>query len=111
MNYDTRKRHDTDRAMSGQFRSGTGEEHTAELGDSIAETVVFAVSALTDTDPIKMEPLHGIVDVDALEELFAPKADGTPRGDGIISFTYCGCEVTVQGNERVYVESGSTTDS
>lgn len=106
MNDDTTDRHDADRATSGQIHSDASDEYTTELGDSLAESIVFAVSALTDTNPVEMEPLHGIVDVDALEELFAPKADGTPRGDGIVSFTYCGCEVTVRGSERVYVESG-----
>lgn len=108
MNDDSTDRHDANGATGGQCRSGTGDELAAELGDSLIESIVFAVSALTDTDPVEMEPLHRVVDVDALEELFAPKADGTPRGDGIISFTYGGCEVTVRGNERVYVESDGT---
>lgn len=98
---------------NGTERSPVDYHESAEPGrgrsttefDSVAESVVTAVSALTGTDPMELEPLYDVVDVDALDDLFAPKANGSPRSGGTISFTYCGCRVTVENSEQVTVES------
>lgn len=104
MHDDTENVQDASPAIDWQGRTEPGESHSIAEFDSVVESVVFAVSALTGTDPVEMEPLYEIVDVDALEDLFAPKADGTPREGGTVSFTYCGCVVTVEGTDQVTVE-------
>lgn len=79
------------------------DERQIEDSDGVAETIVSAISAITDTDPVEMDPIHEVVDVDALEDLFGPTAGGTPRSGGIVSFSYAGCAVTVEGTDRVKV--------
>lgn len=71
------------------------EFHDAETDESLAYTVVTAVAAIRDTDPVDLPTLYECVDVDALDAL----VDGSrtrPGGvDGHVTFAYAGCEVTV----------------
>ena len=72
---------------------------------AIIHEVVESVAATTGQDVDALPPLHDAVDPDALESLFSPLADETPRGPGTVTFAYAGCEVTVrvngEGNVRV----------
>lgn len=71
--------------------------------------VVEAVADTIDCDPYDVPPLYEIVDPDALDALFSPKYDGTPREAGMIVFTLAGCEVTVFDYGRVTVRRIDTT--
>lgn len=71
------------------------------------KAIVEAVAAAEDVPPEEVvpptyEPLHDVVDPQALDALFAPKRNGTPRVGGRVSFEFCGYEVTVH-------EDGSIT--
>lgn len=57
--------------------------------DTVGEAVVEAVATVKDADPTAIARLTDAVDPDALDELFGPREDGTPRNtDGYIVFNY-----------------------
>lgn len=67
--------------------------------DSVTYDIVDAIAAVVDRDPEALPPLYGSIDPDALETLATA---GTVR----VTFTYCGYEVTVDG-DSVAVEEAS----
>ena len=55
----------------------------------VSEELVKAVASAKDVDPIEVNRLVNYIDPDALDELFGPREDGTPRDtDGRVVFTY-----------------------
>lgn len=50
----------------------------------------------------ELPPLCNAVDVEALDDLFAPQFDGTPRSGGFVAFNYNGYRVEV-GDEGVSI--------
>ena len=48
--------------------------------------------------------VYDVVDPDALNSLFAARADGTPRVDGAVSFTYRAYEFVVESSGEVRVD-------
>lgn len=68
-------------------------------------TVVRTVAAYEDVDPTELrEPLHDVIDLEALDKLFAERHNGERRGDGRVVFTYDDYEITVHSEGRVNVE-------
>lgn len=63
--------------------------------------VVTAISAISGADPLDLEPLNERLDPDCLDGLFRSKQDGTPRGDGGVTFPFAGFDVTVRGHGEV----------
>ncbi|WP_225333666.1 HalOD1 output domain-containing protein [Halomicrobium urmianum] len=62
-------------------------------------TVIETVSAVTETEPIAMEPLYSVLDPDALETLLS-----TSRDSGVsISFLLDDCTVRVADDGEVSV--------
>ncbi len=51
------------------------------------------------------ESLYGCVDPEALEDLFQPLLDGTPRTSGKVTFTFAGHYVTASSDGTVKIES------
>lgn len=94
---------DTEVSDPEPSREGTVTRHT--FGGSIRASVavVEAVATATDYDPYDVPPLYEVVDPDALDELFSPKHDGTPRRSGRIVFRLAGCDVTVTGRGEIVV--------
>ena len=74
---------------------------------TVCPAIVDAVSEATGIPADEMErPLNDVVDVDALEQLFRPRLDGTLRSGGRIEFSYYGCAVVLdssRGRMGVYV--------
>lgn len=68
---------------------------------SLTEHVVVTVADAKGVDPTALEPLHRVVDPDALNRLFASTDDGHARASGQVTFTYAGCEVVVDGTGDV----------
>lgn len=61
--------------------------------------VVAAVAEELRAEPEDLDaPLNDFVDPDALDELFGPTYEGTPRSGGYVAFTVHGCEVTVRSS-------------
>lgn len=79
-------------------------EYECEPDEQVSMAVVRAVSTVVDRDARDMQPLAEILDTDALDALFSPRADGTVRPGGEVSFVYSGCRVSVQNGEYVSVE-------
>lgn len=74
-----------------------------EPDEKPSEAVIRAVSALTDTGVLDLEPLYDVIRPDHLDELF----DGAAASaESSLSFTYAGCAVTVTtGTVHVHVHS------
>ncbi|WP_310930113.1 HalOD1 output domain-containing protein [Halogeometricum luteum] len=71
--------------------------------------VIDAVSELTATDPLELEPLGAVVDTDAVETLFDSAPSGTVRHDASLSFRYENCDVTVGSDGTVSATRAATT--
>jgi hypothetical protein len=82
-------------------------KHTAHhdwAGDiPLTATVISAVAEATEDDPTEMQPLNHCVDPDALDKLFSPRQDGTPRHGGSVTFDVNGRTVTVYSDGEVVV--------
>ncbi|WP_227354437.1 HalOD1 output domain-containing protein [Haladaptatus salinisoli] len=71
---------------------------------TLLHTIVETLASATGQAPEDLPPLHRAVDVDALEALFGPRADGRLRPlTGTVSFVLAGHEVEVQSHGRVVV--------
>jgi hypothetical protein len=57
--------------------------------------------------PPAYESLYSAIDPNALDALFAPHVDGTPRSTGTISFRFAGYRVVVDHHGTVTLEPGS----
>ena len=70
----------------------------------IGTVVVEALSEATDTEISQMDiELNSVIDPDALETLFAPRPDGTPRQGGSIVFELMGRTVHVETGDETIV--------
>lgn len=68
-------------------------------------TVVEAVADREGREVSELPPLRTAVDPEALDELFAPRHDGTPRERGEVTFVYCGYLVRVRADGRVTLDT------
>ncbi|APW99205.1 hypothetical protein CHINAEXTREME_16135 [Halobiforma lacisalsi AJ5] len=70
--------------------------------------VIAAIAEREGVDPTEIEPpeydaLYDVVNPEALDSLFAPREDGTPRGTGQVEFQFCGYHVVVTSEGEVDV--------
>lgn len=65
--------------------------------ESAGMAVVSAVAAITNTDPKEMEPLHGVIDTEALNSFFRRGSDGQ------ITFPYSGHVVVIRSDGVITV--------
>ena len=72
---------------------------------SVTAVVVEAIATLKGVDELRLPPLYDAIDTDALDALFAPSANGTPRREVKVSFTYDSCRVVIEGGETVTVRA------
>lgn len=78
--------------------------HEGSTDESLSVAVADAIATFTNVDVIDLEPLHYVVDTDALDRLFEPREDAR-RVDGSVTFSYQGCLVTVSADGEIRVES------
>jgi len=77
----------------------------ADEGRDLSSLVIESVAEATDTDPLRLPPLHDVVDPGALDRLFTGESGlGTRATDGHVTFRYHGCDVTVHANEGTTVQ-------
>jgi hypothetical protein len=70
----------------------------------LTTTLVHVISDVTGVDVTDTEfTLNDYVDPDALNRLFAPKADGTPRTRGDVRVTILDCQVTIFADGRIVI--------
>lgn len=78
--------------------------HNRESSARLSTTVVHALADAMDRDVTATgAPLYDAVDPDALDRIFAPTADGTPRPPGHVAFTANGYRVTVYSTGQIVI--------
>lgn len=66
-------------------------------GDDPPSVVIpEAIATITDVDLLELDPLHEVVDPNALDDVFGPRRNGIKRGDGTVEFTYHGVRISVR---------------
>lgn len=78
-------------------------EFEIEENELVSMAVVQAVSTLKGTNPWSIPPLADELDPDALDAIFEPGPDGSPRSGGRISFVFANYRVTVENGEYLTV--------
>ncbi|AGB17672.1 hypothetical protein Halru_3106 [Halovivax ruber XH-70] len=75
---------------------------TGGCRDELVVSIVDAVAAASGCEPAELQPLHDVVDPDALQALFA----GAGRSTGRIRFAYGEYTVVVDADGNVLVRDG-----
>ena len=78
-------------------RSQPADSRRADGGqdEPLERRIITHVAAQKNVNPTTLAPLYTVINPDALETLFAPQIDGTPRPGGQIQFDYSGYHITV----------------
>jgi hypothetical protein len=82
---------------------GSGRKREV-LGERPSEAVLFAIAEVRGCDPTDLPPLNGVIDPEALDDLFSVTAGGDSRCGGRLAFEYADCRVVVLGGERVHIQ-------
>lgn len=83
------------------YRAQHDPDGTARLSETIVHALAESMGVnVTDCD----FSLYDSVDPDALNRLFRPREDGTPRTDGMLSFIIQGHRVTVHADGEILIE-------
>lgn len=90
---------------------GEPVEYSIDAGEKVSEAVIMAVAATTGTDPTtrdaselqELDDLYRVVDPDALNALFRRPEEGEEPEELRLVFHYAGCQVTVDGGDRILV--------
>ncbi|MFC4550719.1 MULTISPECIES: HalOD1 output domain-containing protein [Halorussus] len=86
--------------------NGDSGELVYEIDDdeSVSEAIPTAVGVVSGAEVTELTPLYTVVSPDALDALFAPCEDDTPRnGRCSVAFAYESYRVNVQGTDRVRI--------
>lgn len=76
--------------------------HDPQDGETVCHTLVLAVAAIADRDPLSLDPLYRTVDPDTLDD-FVESSD--PEAfEGSVSFAYEGYDVTVYASGLIEIE-------
>ena len=80
------------------------ETTTYDRDQPLSAVVVEAVADAADADPVELGTrLYDQIDPDALDNLFADRHNGMPRGGGHVTFSLLDYEVTVYSDGHVVV--------
>ena len=89
--------------LTGDRPNGAGERSLSyEIIEAIAEREGVETTAI---EPPEYEALYDVLNPEALDALFAPREDGTPRTEGRIEFAFCGYDVVVTSDGEVELAS------
>jgi hypothetical protein len=77
---------------------------TSRPSDSLTERIVTTVAEEKGQAVDELEPLYDVINPEALDSLFATRADGSSRPDGKISFQYAGYWVIVSSDGAVELD-------
>jgi hypothetical protein len=82
--------------------------HDIQRDRSLSTTIVSALAEVKQVDATSLGfALHDYVDTDALDTIFAPKLDGTTRGDCRLEFALDNYHVTVHSNGHIIIRDSS----
>lgn len=78
----------------------------ADPVQSLSFEVIAAIAEREGVDPVVVEPprydaLYDVINPEALDSLFAPRENGTPRSSGTVEFPFCGYRVLVESDGTV----------
>lgn len=71
--------------------------------EPLTVAVAEAVATYRGVDVMDLEPLHGVVDTDALERLFEPHGK-SDRATGSVAFQYGDCLVRITATRTIRIE-------
>jgi hypothetical protein len=77
---------------------------TDETSGLLTEKTVETIAETKGQSVYELKPLYNVIDPEALDALFAPRADGTSRPVGEVSFHYEGYWVTVSSEGVVEIQ-------
>ena len=70
----------------------------------LSSAVIEALAAEEGVAPTELrDPLYDVVELEALDDLFSDRRDGSPRSEGLVEFGYRSYEVTAYSDGRVEV--------
>lgn len=72
--------------------------------------VVDLLQTVTDTDGTDLKPLHGVIDLDALNDLVGGAMTENRRSYCTVSFPYQGLVVTVRSDGTISIRPDSESD-
>ncbi|WP_049927822.1 HalOD1 output domain-containing protein [Halopiger goleimassiliensis] len=97
--------HDAPSPTSSRSRAVYRAVHDPDGPATLSTTVVHALADCMGVDPTAGRiSLYDAVDPDALDALFRPQYDGTPRTGGRLSFVVDDHHVTVTAEGEILVE-------
>lgn len=73
----------------------------------VSDAVVRAVADRAGKMPTELPEMYGVIDPDALDAIFQPLDDGTPRPGGSVELEYAGylVRISMEGGIEVTVSS------
>lgn len=80
------------------------QDRTSPSFEIIAAIADFEGIDAVDLAPPEYQALYDVVNPEALDALFAPRDDGTPRGRGSVEFSFCGYDVVVRHDGTVQID-------
>ena len=81
--------------------------HDLNGDQALSTSVTVAVADAAGVEPSDIpEQLYDVIDPEALDTLFEPRDDGTPRRGGRLAFSLYGHHITVDGDGTVTVQPG-----
>ncbi|GAB7018066.1 HalOD1 output domain-containing protein [Halostagnicola bangensis] len=85
-----------------------GDTVDTSIRTAMSQAVVEAVANEEGVPPAELcppeyEPLHAVINPEALDTLFAPRSNGCPRPEGTVTFTYCGYDITIESDRTVHL--------
>lgn len=90
--------------MGDQVEARYQYYHDMQSEESLSTTIVSALLEIEDVEvPNLGFTLQDYVDTDALDSLFVPKMDGTPRKETRIEFTVPGYEITIESEGDITI--------
>lgn len=78
-----------------------------EPDESLLVPLLETIAELTDQRTDELEPLHSVIDPDALKMVLSPSHR---VGDIHVSFSYEGCQITVSNTGELVVDPDGGTD-
>lgn len=70
---------------------------------TLSGAIVTVIADIKDVSPLDLEPLHGSVDPDALNQILTPTPEGDDRTSGHVSFVFESHHITVYGDGEVAI--------
>jgi hypothetical protein len=84
--------------------------HDWDDPERLSTTLVRAVAAVSGKTLTEIDPLHHVVDVDALDALFAPTRRRPRVGDNSLRLTLEGYDVDVFADGRIEIRAPDTAE-